>query len=83
MANVLKSSRATQVSIKVIEVFVLMREMLSDTLRLKIDVELIKKKLESQDQNIELVFSYLEELMAKKENLESRNPIGFKRENEL
>jgi hypothetical protein len=51
----------------VIEVFVKMREMLTDTLRLHLDVELIKKKLESQDRNIELVFSYLDELMEKKE----------------
>lgn len=79
LANVLKSARATQVSIKVIEVFVKMREMLTDTLRLHLDVELIKKKLESQDRNIELVFSYLDELMEKKEKPELRNPVGFKR----
>jgi hypothetical protein len=59
LANVLKGMRATQVSIKVIEVFVKMREMLADTIRLHLDVELIKKKLEDQDRNIELVFSYL------------------------
>jgi len=58
LANVLKSIRATQVSIKVIEVFVRMREMLTDTIRLHLDIELIKKKLENQDRNIELVFSY-------------------------
>ena len=43
-----------------------------------VDIELIKKKLENQDRNIELVFSYLDELMEKKENPESRNPVGFK-----
>jgi len=78
LSNILKSARATQVSIKVIEVFVKMREMLTDTLRLHLDIELIKKKLENQDRNIELVFSYLDELMEKKENPESRNPVGFK-----
>ena len=45
LANVLKSTRATQVSIKVIEVFVKMKKMLTDTLRLHLDVELIKKTL--------------------------------------
>jgi hypothetical protein len=79
LANVLKSARATQVSIKVIEVFVKMREMLTGTLRLHLDVELIKKKLESQDRNIELLFSYLDELMEKKDKPEPRNPVGFKR----
>lgn len=82
LANVLKSVRATQVSIKVIEVFVKMREMLTDALRLHLDVELIKKKLENQDRNIELVFSYLDELMEKKETSEPRSSVGFKRKDE-
>lgn len=78
LANVIKSVRATQVSIKVIEVFVKIREMLSETLKLHLDIELIKKKLENQDKNIELVFCYLDELMEKKENPEPKNSIGFK-----
>ncbi len=68
LANILKSARATQVSIKVIEIFVKMREMLTDTLRLHLDIELIKKKIENQDRNIGLVFSYLDELMEKKKS---------------
>lgn len=78
LANVLKSGRATQVSIKIIEVFVKMREMLTDTITLKLDIETIKKKLENQDKNIELVFSYLDELMEKQEEPEPRNQIGYK-----
>ena len=82
LANILKSKRATQVSIKVIEVFVKMREMLTDILRLHLDIELVKKKLENQDKNIELVFSYLDELMEKKENQEQIVRVGFKRKDE-
>jgi hypothetical protein len=78
LANVLKSERATQVSIKIIEVFVKMREMLTDTLSLKLDIEEIKKRLQNQDKNIELVFSYLDELMQKQEKPEPRQKIGFK-----
>ena len=59
-------------------VFTRMREMLIDTLSLKLDIEEIKKKLENQDKNIELVFCYLDELMEKKENPEPRNPVGYK-----
>jgi hypothetical protein len=70
------------VSIKVIEVFVKMREVLTDSLRLQLDIELIKKKLENQDRNIELVFSYLDELMEKKANKEPRIPVGFRRKDE-
>ena len=78
LANVLKSGRATQVSIKIIEVFIKMREMLTDSLSLKLDIEEIKKKLQNQDKNIELVFNYLDELMQKQEKPEHRNRIGFK-----
>ena len=82
LANVLKSGRATQMSIKIIEVFVKMRQMLTDNLSLKLDIEDIKKKLASQDKNIELVFSYLDELMEKQENPAPRKQIGYKRNNE-
>ena len=78
LANVLKSNRATQVSIKIIEVFVRMREVLSDTLKLKLDIEIIKKKLENQDKNIELVFNYLNQLIEDHENPVPRKQIGFK-----
>ncbi|HAM99264.1 MAG TPA: DNA-binding protein [Marinilabiliales bacterium] len=78
LANVLKSGRATQVSIKIIEVFVAMRQLLTDTLSLKLDIEAIKNKLTHQDKNIELVFTYLDELMEKQENTQNRKPVGFK-----
>jgi hypothetical protein len=39
----------------------------------------MKKKLENQDRNIEIMFSYLDELMEITENPEPRNPAGFKR----
>ena len=75
LANVLKSGRATQVSIKIIEVFV---KMLTDKLSLKLDIEEIKKRLQNQDKNIELVFSYLDELMQKQEKPGTRKKIGLK-----
>ena len=82
LANVLKSKRATQVSIRIIEIFVKMREILASTLNIQIDIEMIKNKLDSQDQNIELLFNYLHDLMEKHDNPELRNPIGFKRKDE-
>lgn len=78
LANVLKSGQATQVSIKIIEVFIKMRELLTDTLTLKLDIEEIKKRLQNQDKNIELVFNYLDELMQKQEDPKLRNKIGYK-----
>ncbi len=55
--------------------------MLTDNLSLKLEIEEIKKKLQNQDKNIELVFSYLDELIGKQEkqeNPEPRKAIGFK-----
>lgn len=78
LANVLKSERATQMSIKIIEVFVSLREMLSDNQSVKIETETIIKKLANHDKNIELVFNYLDELMEKHENKTKRNKIGYK-----
>ncbi len=78
LANVLKSNTAVQMSIKIIEIFVRLRQMLTDSLSLKLEVEEIKKKLHNQDKNIELVFSYLDELITKQDNHLPRKRIGFK-----
>ena len=78
LANVLKSERATQMSIKIIEVFVSLRDYLLTNLNLKLEVEAIKKKLVNHDKNIELVFSYLDELIEKREDKEERTKIGYK-----
>ena len=68
LSNVLKSERAILMSIKIIEVFVSLRNYLTENLNLKLEVETIKKKLINQDKNIELVFSYLDELIDKQDN---------------
>jgi hypothetical protein len=78
LSNVLKSERATQMSIKIIEVFVSLRDYLLTNLNLKLEVEAIKKKLVNHDKNIELVFSYLDELIEKREDKTERTKIGYK-----
>jgi hypothetical protein len=55
-----------------------MREVLTDNLSLKLEIEEIKKKLTNQSKNIELVFNYLDELIEKKENEKPRKEIGYK-----
>ncbi len=79
LANVLKSDRVTQMSIKIIELFVKMREALTDNLSLKLEIEGIKKKLSNHGKNIELVFNYLDELIEKKDNPKPRSKIGYKK----
>ena len=78
LSSVLNSGRAIMVNIQIIRVFVSMREMLTDTLSLKLDIEDIKKKLQNHDKNIELVFKYLDELMEKRENPIPGKQIGYK-----
>lgn len=78
LSGVLNSDRAILINNQIMRVFIKMRSMLMDTLTLKLDIKTIKKKLENQDKNIELVFNYLDELMEKQEKSVSRTQIGYK-----
>lgn len=78
LANVLKSEQAVQVSIRIIELFVKLREMVVSHSELKLEIERIKRKMDNHDQNIEVVFKYLDELLEKKDNPKSRKTIGYK-----
>ena len=77
---VLNSPRAIAVSIKIIRVFTKIREMLTDNLDIKLEIEDINKKLSNHSKNIELVFNYLDQLIEKKENLKPRLKIGYKKD---
>ena len=79
LSNVVKSEKATQMSIKIIEIFVIMREFLINNLNSKIDIEEIKRRLDNNDKNVELLFSYLDELIDKQDNKIERTKIGFKK----
>ena len=79
LSNVLTGYRAIQISIQIIEVFVKMREILTDNLSIKLEIEEIKKKLTNHSKNIELVFNYLDELIEKKDNEKPRKQIGYKK----
>ena len=79
LSSVLKSDRAIAVNIKIIRIFTKMRDLLNDNLSLRLEIEGIKKKLSNHDKNIELVFSYLDELVEKKEKKKERTQIGYKK----
>ena len=78
LSTVLNSPTAIKVSIQIIRVFSKVREMLTDSLSVKLEIEEIKKKLTNHSKNIELVFNYLDELIDKKDNTEPRKKIGYK-----
>ena len=79
LAHVLRSKRARLMSVRITEIFIKMREMMADNLNIKLEIEEIKKKLSNQNKNIELVFSYLDELVKKKENPKPITKIGDKK----
>jgi len=79
LSSVLKSDKAIQTNIQIMRIFSKVRQMLLDTTEIKVDILQIQKKLENHDKNIELVFSYLDELTEKKENESERVKIGYKK----
>jgi len=76
LANILKSERAVQMSIRIIEVFVKLRELLLTHKDIQLLFEQVEKKLIKQDQKIELLFTYLNKFIEKDDK--PRTPIGYK-----
>lgn len=81
LSSVLNSPKAIQVNIQIMRIFTKIRAIFTDTLSLKLEIETIKKKLQNQDKNIELVFSYLDELITKQDIPPPRKQIGYKAAN--
>ena len=79
LSSVLNSEKAIQTNIQIMRIFTKTRQLLSDNSDLRIDFEIMKKKIENQGKNIELVFQYVDELMEKKEITPEREKIGYKK----
>ena len=78
LSSVLNSETAIEVNIQIIRMFTRVRQMLTDHNELRLEVEKIKKKLDNQDKNMEIVFQYLDELLEKKdEPRQERKSIGY------
>lgn len=79
LASVLNSDRAILVNIQIVGVFTQIRQKLLGDSELHFEVENIKNKVEKQDNKIELVFSYLDELLEKtnKQDVPGKR-MGFK-----
>ena len=78
LSSVLNSPRAIAVNIKIIRIFTKLREMLFSNKDLLLRMEKVERKLSNQNKNIELVFTYLDELLEKKEQQKPRTQIGYK-----
>lgn len=80
LANVLRSKTAIQVSIRIIEIFVKMREMLSTQSEVLLKLELLETKVAGHDENIQVIFMHLKELLNPPK--EPRPRVGFRRKDE-
>ena len=81
LANVIKSERAIKMSIRIIEIFVRMREMLLTYKDVLHKLEEIERKYIDHDQQIMLIFEYLKQIEATRQQelvQKNRTPIGFK-----
>jgi phage regulator Rha-like protein len=81
LSNVLKSGRAIEMSIKIIDVFVKLREMLSTHKDILLKLEQLERKVTGHDEDIQLIFKYLKQLLTPPEQA-NRQRIGFKRQAE-
>jgi hypothetical protein len=80
LANVLRNERAIKMSLRIIEIFVKMREMLLTHKDILLQLEKIEQKLTNHDEQIQLIFEYLKELLNPPQPV--RNPIGFRTKRE-
>ena len=59
LANILNSKRAIQVSIRIVEIFIKIREYILTNQDLLLKIQHLEKRLGNQDEKITLVFEYL------------------------
>ena len=79
LSSVLNSERAIAVNINIMRVYTKIKKMLIRNKDLLLQMEKIERKLLSQNKDIELVFSYLDELLENKEKPIIRTKIGYKK----
>jgi phage regulator Rha-like protein len=80
LSCVLSSERAIAVNIQVIRVFTKMREMLLTHKDILLKLEQIERKVGGHDEDIQLIFKYLKQLLTPPQ--EPRPRIGFRRPDE-
>ena len=81
LANVLKSSRARNMSVRILEVFIKMREMLTTHKEILHKIEKMVERLDEHDHQIILIFKYLQQLEQARQQQEDqadRKRIGFR-----
>ena len=80
LSSVLNSETAIRVNIQIIRVFTRMRQMLSTQKDILLQLEKMEKKLTGHDEDIQLIFKYLKQLLNPPQ--QPRRRIGFKTNNQ-
>jgi hypothetical protein len=80
LANVLKSGRAIQMSVRIIDVFVKLRELLLSNKEILLKLEHFEKQIVQNSDDIQMIMGALRELL--NPNTVERQPIGYKRKEE-
>ena len=79
LSSILNSERAIYVNIQVIRIFTRIRTQLKDVGEIRLEIEKIKGKLTEYDENMGIIFQYLDGLIEKQEKSNpGRTRIGFK-----
>ena len=80
LSSVLNSETAIGVNIQIIRVFTRMRQMLLTHKDILLQLEKMERRLTKHDEEIQLIFKYLKQLLTPPQ--QPRRRIGFKRNNE-
>ena len=80
LSGVLNSAVAIKVHIQIIRVFAKMKELLLTHKDILLQLEKLEKKFESHDEQIQLIFEHLKEMLNPPRP--ARNPIGFRTKRE-
>ena len=81
LASVLNSDRAIEVNIQIVRIFTRMRELLMSNQEILLKLEQLERKLNSHDDDIQMIFKYLKQLISKPEKPRTR--VGFRRNGEI
>ena len=81
LSSVLNSERAISVNIQIMRIYSKLREMLLTHKDILLKLEQLERKITGHDEDIQLIFKYLKQLLTPTEQSERRR-IGFRRPNE-
>jgi hypothetical protein len=80
LSSVLNSERAIKVNIQIMRIYTKMREMLMTNQEILLKLEQLERKVTGHDDNIQLIFRYLKQLLNPPR--EPRPRVGFRRKDE-